>query len=988
MRACVVRACVVCDVCMCCMVVSLAGLQGQLEQQFSHQLLEQTSELQEQLRCQALQEQMLSGELVALRAHCEEERQREVEGLQEEIEGLQREVEGLRFYFEAELDARETELKSQLTETRFMYECETAALRQQLTDQGPIDLQVGDQSGGPMSHEIVDQSGRPMDHCVGDQSGGPSDLHAVIGVAVETDQVTSGTVSKKVQQMTTTGETDWPVLGDVTRETDHSSINGTQRGSGDSIDVVNGTEKNIDDIVDMDDSLNGDIVDIDDNVRRMQKPIDVINVDDSVDRMLKGTGADADTDNSVNGIQRRTGDIVNTGDSVNRTDVQNDDTAGIDDSVNRTEMGTGDTVNVDNSISRTERGTGDTFDVDDMSEMDISSEFGSQSLSHMTRHSSDVDSDTFDHSDSVMRELHAEIRGYQEQMEHFREISQCQHLAAVNQLRMELSEKKHKTEQELELVKSRAADTEQELEQVKSQAADTEQELELVKSQAADTEQELELVKSQAADTEQELELVKSQAADTEQELELVKSQASDTEQELELVKSQASDTEQELELVKSRAADTEQELELVKSKASDTEQELELVKSPAADTEQELELVKSQAADTEQELELVKSKAADTEQELELVKSQAADTELELELVKSKAADTEQELELVKSRAAEDEDHLRRELRESFAAQLVEIKSELLIQQNEEMENWKNTTHSRGYDTLSGDKGQRPHSDAELIHTESGSNIESVMLRELQGDFDSRIRLIEEQHLVTLDEQQKELDGLRAASGETDRHQGDTQEKTTLHLTTEPDDNQLVSGDKLDRGKLKEVTVLRDDTKLVSVDRKDGDLIEEMTALTEECWKLKANLVECSAQIKECSHKVDRPGDKVTQEWDLFDDAVSALVTEFDDTQEYVSAEVSSKGDDSESTGTASVVDTSLFCDSGADVGDIVPHVGACSDMSQLCDSGSGSGVDTKQTKLSTCRLRSVRDVTRVVLDCTREVDTMRQSVTEQQGG
>ncbi|KAK2169471.1 hypothetical protein NP493_1190g00034 [Ridgeia piscesae] len=719
-------------------------------------LLEQTSELQEQLRCQALQEQMLSGELVALRAHCEEERQREVEGLQEEIEGLQREVEGLRFYFEAELDARETELKSQLTETRFMYECETAALRQQLTDQGPIDLQVGDQSGGPMSHEIVDQSGRPMDHCVGDQSGGPSDLHAVIGVAVETDQVTSGTVSKKVQQITTTGETDWPVVGDVTRETDHSSINGTQRGSGDSIDVVNGTEKNIDDIVDMDDSLNGDIVDIDDNVKRMQKPVDVINVDDSVDRMLKGTGDDADTDNSVNGIQRRTGDIVNTGDSVNRTDVQNDDTAGIDDSVNRTEMGTGDTVNVDNSISRTERGTGDTFDVDDMSEMDISSEFGSQSLSHMTRHSSDVDSDTFDHSDSVMRELHAEIRGYQEQMEHFREISQRQHLAAVNQLRMELSEKKHKTEQELEL---------------------------------------------------------------------------------------------------------------------------------------------------------------------------------------------------------------------------------------NEEMENWKNTTHSRGYDTLSGDKGQRPHSDAELIHTESGSNIESVMLRELQGDFDSRIRLIEEQHLVTLDEQQKELDGLRAARGEMDRHQGDTQEKTTLHLTTEPDDNQLVSGDKLDRGKLKEVTVLRDDTKLVSVDRKDGDLIEEMTALTEECWKLKANLVECSAQIKECSHKVDRPGDKVTQEWDLFDDAVSALVTEFDDTQEYVSAEVSSKGDDSESTGTASVVDTSLFCDSGADVGDIVPHVGACSDMSQLCDSGSGSGVDTKQTKLSTCRLRSVRDVTRVVLDCTREVDTMRQSVTEQQG-
>ncbi|KAI0221110.1 hypothetical protein LSAT2_027476, partial [Lamellibrachia satsuma] len=113
-------------------------MRGELEEDFSRQFMEQTLGLQEQLRSRALHEEALQEELVEVSARCELERQAEVEGLQEEIEGLQREVQGL----EALMEEREMELTTQLTETRFMYECETASLRQQLRDQGPVDQQL------------------------------------------------------------------------------------------------------------------------------------------------------------------------------------------------------------------------------------------------------------------------------------------------------------------------------------------------------------------------------------------------------------------------------------------------------------------------------------------------------------------------------------------------------------------------------------------------------------------------------------------------------------------------------------------------------------------------------------------------------------------------------------------------------------------------------------------------------------------------------
>ena len=314
-----------------------------------------------------------------------------------------------------------------------------------------------------------------------------------------------------------------------------------------------------------------------------------------------------------------------------------------------------------------------------------------------------------------------------------------------------------------------------------------------------------------------------------------------------------------------------------------------------------------------------------------------------ELELVKSQALEIGQELELVKSQAAEDETHLRRELRESFAAQLMEVKSELLMQHNEERKNWKNTAHSRDYDTWSGDQGQGSQTDTELIHTETrpkivavGENIESVLLRELRDGFEGQAKIMEERHLMKLAEKQMELDRLLTVLQETERSRGHSLEKMTAQ-GAEAGDSQLVTGDRLDT--------------------------DQVTSLKDVCCKLKLKLMECSAQIKEYFHNVDTSGDKMTQET-VFGDTVSGCVTESD--ERHVScvtpAEEPPVGGDSESPGTTLIGDTSHLFDSG-------------------------SGPDCDQTKLSRCHLHSVPDVTQVMLHCSREVDLLTQSLSQHQG-
>ena len=445
--------------------------------------------------------------------------------------------------------------------------------------------------------------------------------------------------------------------------------------------------------------------------------------------------------------------------------------------VDGTEWGMGDTVEYEGSECSnanigsefglghspdigTRRGTDDIveYEASDCSNANISSEFGlgpdigSDSSSVQELVGSDIESG----------DLQMEMRGYHEQMEHFREDSDREHLAAMSRRCAELSEDQHKTRLELEAAKCEAA-------------------------------REVKTAKFEAA---QELEIVKCEAA-------------------------------------------------------------------------QELETVKCQAA-----------------QELEAVKCQAA-----------------QESETVKCEAMEDEQDLRRELRHSFVAQLEDMRSEMLTQQNEEMENWKNTTaHNR--DSRSCDQGLRSRSptDGELIRTETGpkvatvgENIGSVVLQELQEGFESRTKIMEERHLIKLDEYQRQVDRLIGDKDEAERSRDELLEK----MMADAGDSESVVADGSSRGQLREKAALR-----------------------KACWKLKAKLAECSAQIKAYWHVTDTPGDKVMQE------------------------EVDNSGD--------------AFC---------------------------GGGADTEQTDSSTCQLNCVTDVTQLILDVSRDVDSLTHSVLGQQG-
>ena len=355
-------------------------------------------------------------------------------------------------------------------------------------------------------------------------------------------------------------------------------------------------------------------------------------------------------------------------------------------------------------VDGTEWGMGDTveYEASDCSQANGSSEFGlgpdigSDSSSVQELVGSDIESG----------DLQMEMQGYHEQMEHFREDSDREHLAAMSRLCAELSEDQHKTKLELEAVKLQAV---------------------------------------------QEVKTAKFEAA-----------------------------------------------------------QELEALKTDAGC---ELEIVKCEAA-----------------QEIETVKCQAA-----------------QELETMKYQAVEDERDLRRELRHSFVAQLEDMRSEMLTQQHEEMENWKNTAHSR--DSRSCDQGMRSRSptDGELIRTETGpkvatvgENIGSVVLQELQEGFESRTRIMEERHLIKLDEYQRQVDRLIGDKDEMERSRDELLKK----MMGDAGDSESVAADGSSRGQLREKAALR-----------------------KACWKLKAKLVECSAQIKAYWHVTDTPGDKVMQE-------------------------------------------------------------------------------------------------------------------------
>ena len=861
MRGCLARV--------ACTDVSLVGMRQQLEEDFSRQVAEQTMELQEQLSNRSLQEQTLRAELLDLTTHWEEEKQREREAFEEQHEGMQREMEGMRCYYEAQMEDREAEIDRDLTDTRFSYECEISVLRQQLMDQGPDGGHSVEMLGGLTDQYDVEMSGPPIDQC--------DDY----GFAGRTDPFENGVVSGPDQD----------IVSDVTGHAHNIVVDGTVGETGDFVEYE-------------------------------ASDCSHANVSSEF-----GLGPDIGPDQEITGHADQ---VI----------------------VDGTEWGMGDTVEYEASDCSQANGS---------SEFGLGPDIGSDSSSVQELVGSDIESG----------DLQMEMQGYHEQMEHFREDSDREHLAAMSRLCAEMSEDQHKTKLELEAVKLEAVqevktakceaaqeletlktDAGRELEIVKCEAAqeletlktDAGRELEIVKCEAAqeletlktDAGRELDTVKCEAA---QELETVKCEAA---QELETVKCEAA---QELETVKCEAA---QELETVKCEAAqeletvkcEAAQEIETVKCQAAqeietvkcEAAQEIETVKCEAAqeietvkcEAAQELETVKCEAAqeletvkcEAAQELETVKCEAA---QELETVKCEAAqeietvkcEAAQELETVKCEAAqeletlkcEAAQELETVKCQEIEDEQDLRRELRHSFVAQLEDMRSEMLTQQNEEMENWKNTSHSR--DSRSCDQGLRSRSptDGELIRTETGpkvatvgENIRSVVLQELHEGFESRTKIMEERHLIKLDEYQRQVDRLIGDKDEAERSRDELLEK----MMGVAGDSESVVADGSSRGQLREKAALR-----------------------KACWKLKAKLVECSAQIKAYWHVTDTPGDKVMQD------------------------EVENSGD--------------AFC--------------------------GGGGADIEQTEASLCQLNCVTDVTQEILHVSRDVDSLTHSVLGQQG-
>ena len=843
-----------CLACLACTDVSLAGMREQLEEDFSHQVAEQTLDLQEQLSNRSLQEQGLRGELLELTAHWEEEKEREREAFQEQLEGMQREMEGMRRYYEAQMEEREAEIDRDLTDTRFSYECEISVLRQQLVEQGCTDEHDVEMSGGPTDQYDVEMSGPPNDQC-GDY-----------GLDGRTDLFENGSVSESVLG----------IVSDITGHDDQF--------------IVGGTEDEINDIVEYEGSDcshanissqfglgrgNDDIVEY--------EASDCSHVNISSDAL--GCSPDIGSDSSS--VQELVGSDFESGDLQMEMQGCHDQMEHFREDSDREHLAAMSRLCAE--LSENQHKTQlelETVKSQAAQETEIVKCQAAQELETVKYQAAQeietVKCQAAQEIETVKCQAAQEIETVKAQAAQEIETVKAQAAQEMEtvktQAAQELETVKSEAAQEIETVKSEAAqkletvksEAAQEIETVKSEAAqeietvkyEAAQEIETVKSEAAqeletvksEAAQELETVKSQAA---QEIETVKSEAAQAietvkaqaAQEMETVKTQAA---QELETVKSQAaqeietvkSEAAQEIETVKSEAA---QEIETVKSEAvqeietvkSESAQELETVKSEAA---QELETVKSQAA---QEIETVKSEAAqaietvnsEAAQELETVKSQAAQ---ELETMKSQAAE---EIETVKSQAIDDEQDLRREIRHSFVAQLEEMRSEMLTQQNEEMENWKNTAHSR--DSRSGDHGLRSRSptDGELIRTETGpkvatvgENIGSVMLRELQEGFESRTKIMEERHLMKLDECQKEIDRLCGVKDEVERSRDELLEK----MRADAGGNESVAADGPSPGQ-----------------------VREMTALTEACCKLKAMLVECSSQIEAYWHVTDIPGEK-----------------------------------------------------------------------------------------------------------------------------
>ena len=631
MRGCLARV--------ACTDVSLAGMRHQLEEDFSRQVSEQTMELQEQLSNRSLQEQTLRAELLDLTTHWEEEKLRETDSFHEQLEGIQREMEGMRCYYEGQMEEREADIDRDLTDTRFSYECEISVLRQQLMDQGVTDGHNVEMLG-PSDQYDVEMSGGPTDQYDVEMSGPPTDQCADYGFDGRIDPFENGVLSGSVQA----------IAYDKSEHADDIIVDGTtERGTGYFVEGDVGSDCSQANVSsefglgcspdigpDQDIAVHADQVIVDGIEWGMRDTVEYEASDCSHANVSSvfGLGRSPDI-----GTRRRTDDIVEyEGSNCSHANVS--------------------------------------------SEFEVDPDVGSDSSSVQELVGSDIESG----------DLQMEMQGYHDQMEHFREDSDREHLAAMSRRCAELSEDQHKTRLELEAVKLEAV---------------------------------------------------------------------------------------------------------------------------------QEVKTAKFEAA-----------------QELETVKCEAA-----------------QELETVKSQAMEDEQDLRRELKHSFVAQLEDMRSEMLAQQNEEMENWKNTT-AHSSDSRSCDHGMRSRSptDGELIRTETGSkvatvgeNIGSVVLQELQEGFESRTKIMEERHLIKLDEYQRQVDRLIGDKDEAERSRDELLEK----MMADAGDSESVVADGSSRGQLREKAALR-----------------------KACWKLKAKLVECSAQINAYWHVTDIPGDKGMQEEDISGDA------------------------------------------------------------------------------------------------------------------